>query len=829
MTAARPLPSLAQVLFRRARRVAVPLPDGGPRGEALPGVEEALRKEGVVLTRPLFEALQPLSAGQLRALVSEWLGYALAEAGARAQHTSLFKNFPESTPQDTYDFYLRRLLALSLRDPGLPCALDRDNLPFGLSRAPSLRPERACVYGMFDPESFGGCPVCGRVVGPSDAASAQRHGLEKDRERLKYFVALDLDPEPSRTARAEFLRLLARSAPLSPQERDDLSALILALGEAALPLPDEVPQRETRATVLGTLLRLPQTRAAALEALSGLDTATDLLRVLDVFGGGDASLTGPNIFPRLPRPLRRAILARLNALDPRNLLEDVQRYPARWKKAAEALHPFEYAERYPRAALAFAVLRRTVPQEDALGEVMRAGLLPGLEWRAKPPHLRFYGWGGRVERALAARDVPALLGLLAQRPGKLGRRADHLLRLAGQEALPTLLEALPRIKAPTLLLLRAHLSARSRPWPLRLVFPKASWQAYAFPDARPPLPPSLTGPVIEAMGRELLRRAAAARLPHFPLAVLDERLRDLPIPFATRNAARALLTLGRGARIALPQGQFARLFVHWMEYEGQRVDLDLSAAFYDEGWQKLGHCDFTRLRFAETGAVHSGDFTSAPAPQGASEFMDLDLGVLKAAGVRYAVMTVMSYNGIPFEQMAEAFAGYMLLGRAGILFEPRAVEQRFDLRGEQQVSVPLALDLREGVMHWLDAAPKVRLGGVGNQVAGYASGQDALALSARAVVEVSALRARPTLWDVAYLHAQARAAAVWRRGEGGRLRDERGETQPSVSQAALGAFLFRDLTLPAGSLSVALREQVSDGAAHANFEDLLAALDTPEG
>ena len=44
-------------------------------------------------------------------------------------------------------------------------------------------------------------------------------------------------------------------------------------------------------------------------------------------------------------------------------------------------------------------------------------------------------------------------------------------------------------------------------------------------------------------------------------------------------------------------------------------------AMYDSEGGFVGWCDYTRLRFADRAAVHSGDLTSAPAPLGASEFV----------------------------------------------------------------------------------------------------------------------------------------------------------------------------------------------------------------
>jgi hypothetical protein len=137
-----------------------------------------------------------------------------------------------------------------------------------------------------------------------------------------------------------------------------------------------------------------------------------------------------------------------------------------------------------------------------------------------------------------------------------------------------------------------------------------------------------------------------------PTAGLD----DLVVPFAERTASRALVTLARGSVRPVPTGRYLRLFNHWTETtDGPQVDLDLSVALYDHDWQHVGTCDYTSLRLP--GAVHSGDLTSAPGPLGASEFVDLDLDELAAAGARHAVVVILSYNNVPFTDVTARVTG----------------------------------------------------------------------------------------------------------------------------------------------------------------------------
>src|SRR5690606_29711193 len=119
-------------------------------------------------------------------------------------------------------------------------------------------------------------------------------------------------------------------------------------------------------------------------------------------------------------------------------------------------------------------------------------------------------------------------------------------------------------------------------------------------------------------------------------------------------------------------GQTLRLFLHWEEPPSQRVDLDLSVALFDEAWRHAGTCDFTNLVVGDRAAVHSGDLTSAPAPLGASEFVDLHLERLAMMGAKHLVMVVFAYNSVPFERLTHGFAGLMCAPENGQHFDPRA-------------------------------------------------------------------------------------------------------------------------------------------------------------
>lgn len=758
----------AVLLRRRSLLYAPPAPDetSVPDPVVAAGVtllEADLLERGLLLSAPLRRRLEHADPASLAALGTRLLADADAALGADRTMRPLFTGFPETTPHDTLALWVDRMLAVLAQNPDQPCVLCGGS---GTVHAVSPCAHLVC-RSCFDGAKYTACPICYRALAPDDPfllprpadTRLRRRGLP---ERTRVVGAGD---DILADAHAEVADLLARPSALSPDDRDDLMVLLETHDRAELAwLPDAIPGRETNALVLSWLVADPAHWASTLpEVVRRLGTATDALRLLTVHSGGDAGLTYPHRFGPLPRPLRRTVLAALDRLDPRTLIEDLRRHEQRWLRAAERLHPFEYLRTFPVAAAGFAALRRSVLDDPRLADAVARAGLPVRAGRVAP-----VGFGSQVEALLERRDIPAATRLLARRPGDLVRRLNALLT-RDPEAVDAVRQALPaavRTVAPAVLLsalgaLRVR-TGEAAP-PARVIFPKgADAKAHVMADERPPLPRAALDPVAAVLVTELLQRCAA--LDPVDLATVDLRLHDLTAPFTQRVAARALHTLPRGSRIVVPPATKLRLFLHWMQTT-QRVDLDLSVAIFDGNWAHIGTCDYTQLRWEKTAAVHSGDLTDAPPPDGATEFLDLDLDLLSRRTARYLVPTVFSYNNVPFDQMAEAFAGIMALDtNPGPTFDPRAVEQRFDLAGPARMRVPFVLDLADRALRWLDVDRGVT--GTHHAVHRHVG---AMGLLGWALTGYFASPARVRLGEVALWHAAARARTVLLRDTDGRL------------------------------------------------------------
>lgn len=858
---------IAELLLRRSRLAfpelvaddhgpAHPEPTDAP-GEAdaarLVALEADLLVRGFLLSDRLRHRLAAQSAERLADLGTFLLAVADGEIGA-AHHVPLFRRFPESVPEDTAAFWVDRVFTLLLQEPEQPCVL--------CGRPGTVHPVNPCAHlvcrACWDGADFSGCPICHRRIDPDDPFLQPCERPWRDTEGPVHLprraTVLGLGEDPDATVRELLHTLLSRQTPPAGHDLADIAILQRHAGYADLGwLPRTIPVRATRAVLLHHALRDARAADLADELLEQhVDTATDVLRLLYVRMGGSADLVTPPPHRRsLPRRLRRTLLRLLDRCAAHLLIEDMRRHTEAWRRMGEVLHPFERHRDHPTAALAFAVVRGTrLDAGTDLGRVLRERAAEHPDLRIVEDQVRFVSVDSRVEAALADGDPGAALDLLRPRPGALLRRVGHLLSLAQDRAparIPDIAEAVGeaarRVSPGVLAALLGALRARTRPPGERVFFPSGDTaRVWIEPERRAPLLPGSIAAVTERLTGELLRRADA--LPRYGTCVLDADLDDLLVPFTELTASASLVQLPRGSRQPLPEADALRLFLHWTQAPEQRVDLDLSVAFFDEEWRFIDLCDYTKLRGAHGHAVHSGDLTSAPAPLGATEFVDLDFADLRAAGIAHLAVVVFSFNGVPFEELPEGFAGFLTRPEPHRPhFAPEHVEQRFDLRGNSRTTIPCTVDPRDGTLRWLDANMSVY-----SEYHNVTTHSERLALIGRVLGDYYASPGRMTLGEAARAHAAARADRVLVRRAGAWGCYRRGADEDAAAFAArldsgpadtsaladvqlgpdpvLFALTHGDLELPDDSVGYALRAGRIDPqrARLLSASDLLAEL-----
>ena len=762
----------------------------GPRlsDHYVKAVEIKLAELGYAVSARLRACLERTSVGELT-ILQDWLWKVLeAQVGADKKHIPLFRKFPNDIPEDTFDLWVRKVLCHFLQADGQPCLFCRR---VGTTHVLDPCHHVVCDH-CFDGSNYSACPVCEHHVDTSSPffkpSPAQVRMLPSEKVKFKL---LDLCESIDAEARALFIGFCERKQALSPADKDDFGVLLRDYGGNILPwLPASIPVKENVATVFGSLFQDCEPDVVLPAAKRYMTTATDVLRFIAALSGADPSLQGETVFkslerveppsrfwskiarllgatppgPRirkmmvpvqanrfkvapLRRPLRRALLGMLEGFRSDLLTEDMLRHRSYWVWLGEFLHPYEYRKSFPNVAHTFEIIRKKAPDGT--------------------PAPDFQGYYAKFEAAVGRRDAAAMTDILLERPGEFSRRFDHALRVAAGDAqaneqlLVAFASSVPDFSTPVLLTLQSTLPTRIRRAKVRIFWPKGQVaRGVSSADKRATLSPDVVRTAVRNIETELLRRFGDKSA--FADFIIDTALKGIVVPFNERTASRSAVQLPRGSRIQVPSGKTARLFLHWCQPEtgGDTTDLDLSIGFYDSDWKYRGVCSYYELRFRDI-ATSAGDLQDAPFPGGATEFIDLDVAQALRQGVRYAVMVVNSYAGMPFSLLDQAFAGLMLRDDVqGHHFDPRTVELKFDLQGSNGIYLPFVLDIRENRLHWLDVYSRGEF-----QFNNVESSNSAITKICPEMIEYFNSGMRISMYELSLLHAAARGQHVLLRGD----------------------------------------------------------------
>ncbi|MDX3582358.1 MULTISPECIES: TerD family protein [Streptomyces] len=614
--------SLESLVIRHTHRLPAPRGSAGEGTAAARQFDAALMDVGFKLSAELLERLSGLSGAAVLHTAGRTLRTVSEMVGDHVRHNSYFIDFPANVP-DTEEFWTG-CVAKALGDEK-----SRENVLTQLAN------------GVLDLLSL---PTYGRYQHTyEEMLAAQDELIASAGDRVTVLhLGRDLDDELTDL----YLALAGSTTPLGEDHLRDLKVLAerCALG----PQPERIPVRENRAVVNEARL------GVGADLL--LDTVTDVLRLACALSGGDVTLQEPTRLRALSRPVRRGLLAGLDAVVAANpaKLADVHAHREPFKRLGERLHPHEYP-RWPHAADVFAVAR---------GE---------KEARS---------FGSRLEKLLDELDVLGAVKLLESAPGRLFRALDLLLRIAADQAerdtvVAAAVRVAPGVSGRVVLAVREHFHNRERESEEPRVFVNRRGRAWVTPDVRPPVPAADRDRLITALDAELRRRLQApGRL------LIDPDVLDVALPLSGRATAAGLGVLPRGS-VSTVEGDRLRFFVYWKETEF-RTDYDLSALLLHSDYSTDSWLSYTSL--TAVGGRHSGDITEAP--HGASEFIDLSLDRVRNA---FIVPEVNIYAGEGFEEVEESFFGFMVRDgeQKGRPFEPRTVRMKSELRGVGRVALPL--------------------------------------------------------------------------------------------------------------------------------------------
>jgi len=455
-----------------------------------------------------------------------------------------------------------------------------------------------------------------------------------------------------------FERLVTQPLPYSEQDQLDL----IDLAEL-FPVGDlQAAARENNAVLAGLIEDYDWTRSM---------TVTDALRVAAVWSNGDQTL---EVAPRfkLKRSQRRALALALESVLQKSdyALFDFPRHTELWKRLFTALRVSDYR----------------VPQLQAAAHMLFEDQLPSMN--------------ALIEHLIGESDFDGLLVHLRTMPGVFARRLHELIRKMPDrraEILEAFSEEAHRVSTRVLVQLRNYFAGPDLNEAPNLPFAGKSRTARngLIENRKRGDYSDVVQAVDDALSSKLMGKKV----------YIGEQADKIGVMTSNRSSAQGSRVVAQGSRLALPaDAKFLTLFTHWKDmdntdgYSG-RVDLDLSGLFLSEDLQKSEH-----LAYYSTSSEHarySGDITSAP--DGAEEYIAVDVEHAKRRGFRYMAIVVNSYSGQKINTIPECYAGIATAQSLNFKdFDAASVEARFDLTAAGREVIPLLLDLETLELVWVD-------------------------------------------------------------------------------------------------------------------------------
>ena len=532
-----------------------------------------------------------------------------------------------------------------------------------------------------------------------------------------------------------FNNLCQSKTSISQTDKEDLEWIFNNMN---VKFPDEIPLKEN-AALIGKIYLENYPLAKAKDIQKFFKTATDVLRLITAMSDGDISLATNTKFKSFKRKDRRLLLELLQNCGA--IEEDMLRYKNRWIRIGERLHPCEYdLEEFDKVITAFDKLRNGIKIET---------------------------FNGKVTKAIETEDFKLALKLLKKRPGELARKLDYLLRNATDKnaVINTFKDVVGEVSTPALLQVKEHFAHRGDKLESRVFFPKGNLaRCHCIENTLSDIDEKYCNAIVKICENALIENYKGKDF--LGNVYLSEEFKNYIVPFSQRSASKALKTIVKGSRLKIEDNTKAlRALVWWTNMDnydswGSRVDLDLSAAIFDENWNYMEHISYTNLRSNKYTACHSGDITNGGDinGDGVTEFLDVDIDSVVKYGARYIVYQVYNYTGQKFSNMPHAMFGWMSREdvSSGEIYEPKTVEQKMDLASQSTVCIPVIFDCVTREIIWCDM--NLSLSGChssygGNNVESNLSG---VAATCYSMVNMS----KPNLYDLIELHIRARGLRV---------------------------------------------------------------------
>lgn len=650
---------------------------------------------GYKFSLPLINILKTQSKEDISA-IRNFLITHLSKTHPRNLPEPLFRKFPHDVPEEN-TYLLKRILGFI------------DNF---LEKEDGVKLSCGCVVDetLFDVQLFGACPICQRQT---DLELKRIPRTELRQKTLNKVINLITEEDFTSLIK----NIFAQKSRFTELQKDVIPTIFDLYKKDIEKFFSSFDIKENWAFTAAEAFKHGITLKPK--------TVTDVLRLAVVFSGESPNLASPVRYQLLGKQ-RKHIINLLNNIE--ETLADMNIHKEKWLHLGKYLHIgcSKYATK--RTKDNFNALRNT----------------------------KIIGLSHKIQSLIDTRDWDGLLFVLSDNPGILLRHLDLLLRNGDKnKTLKIFGKVINKNTTKALLKLYKFMDTRGEKESLRYFVPNGDITSiFVSEDNRKPLPKETISKVKSLIKTELLSRFKSSS--DFSKTYIDEDLKKILTPLSVRNTGENTQTLELGSRVQVGDSntKFYRLFSYWKNNSvDEHIDVDLSAIAFGEDFKMRDYLSWTKLK--GLGGVHSGDITSAP--NGASEFIDIDAKKMLGDGIRYLAVKVISYTGQRFGSF-ECFSGVMARDNAsGEIYEPKTVKTRFDVIGNATEVLPLVLDIKTGEMLWVNAAKN------NSKFTRAEAKSKTLSYILRASLE--APKYTPSLYELFSLHVEANGGEIVSRDE----------------------------------------------------------------
>ena len=540
-----------------------------------------------------------------------------------------------------------------------------------------------------------------------------------------------------------YSNLVSGDIPLNDSQKEDLDIILEifhrdihsggSIGKAAQQIIQDtvIPCKETLTYMIASNIEHNYPFISFLS--KSITSATDILRVLDIYSGGDGVIRRRMEFKRLNYMAWGAFVTLLCMCPHR--MEGFAQYPELWKCALNAIKP----ERHKLLTKEYQEVIRDMNRlrDGDFPPTVNSIVQKQIETVEKDP--------SRFQKCI---------DMMLKFPGHFVRNFDKFVRSAYKgitnhptsdftvqsfefHIMPAFIKAIKEVQSTKMLIqLFSYYRCRITDKDKARIF-KTKGSKYL--QALQPVQDPLTSPeredlfmseICQALYMEITDRFR--NLPYMGKVYIDESITGYTAPLDIRNANDSDMNF-------IPRGSVFKYnsdgnsvfklipYIHWTNMEnGNRVDIDLSALFVNENMKSMGRVSYTNHVLAKNGisiGIHSGDFVDGGeyGGKGVSESILIDPITASEASVRYIIIQLHDFTQYGFANNNTVF-GLNIRDKNTAkkeLYKPNmpntsamlanfALEESLKLfisnistKGASMV-IPAIIDIKNELIYWVD-------------------------------------------------------------------------------------------------------------------------------